>query len=450
MKQLVAGQDAPDYIELVRADSLGIVASLGEHFSYAIFGRDSIRVAKDLIETHEQLARAIILTLARLQGTKYDYKSEEEPGKIHHEHRSLVFAGRNIPRGSETTLLLLKQKWGGGKPDEMTYYGSYDATPLYVRLVHNYVKHYGSDILQETYPNKDGTVVAMADSLRAAVDWVVGKIESSEWGLLEYKRLNPAGIPNQVWKDSETSYLHADGSIANFDQGIAAIELQGYAYDTLMDACNLFINDETREKWGVLARSIQQKTIDYFWMEDERFFAQGLDRDENKNRRQIKTLTSNPGLLLRSGLLRDLEPDLKQKFVNSLASTLSGPEFMTEGGIRCRSLRHKAYPGFPDYHGSFTTWPKETYEIAKGLHAHGFTDKAKELDDKVLNAVSKSGDFYEFFYANDDGSIWHNSEEAIRLLRGAFGESVYMPVPERGQAWTISAVLAIINHRKNS
>lgn len=446
---MINGQDAPDYIELVSAGPLGVVASLGEHFSYAIFGRDSIRVAKDLIETHRQLAHTIILVLAQLQGTKYDNKSEEEPGKIHHEHRRLIFAGGKIPRQSEVTMRLLQQKWDGRKADEMTYYGSYDATPLYVRLVHNYIKHYGANILQETYPNKDGAVMTMADSLRAAVDWVVGKLEDSEWGLLEYKRVNPYGMSNQVWKDSETAYLHTDGTVANFGQGIAAIELQGYAYDTLVDACDLFKKDETREKWRSLARSIQQKTIDYFWMEDERFFAQGLDRDKAMGRRQIKTLTSNPGLLLRSGLLRDLEPYLRQKFVNSLVSMLTSPEFMTDGGIRCRALRHKDYPGFPDYHGSFTTWPKETYEIAKGMHSHGFIDKARELDDKVLDAVVRSGDFYEFFYANDDGSIWYNTSGGVALLKKIFGEEANMAIPERGQAWTISAVLAILNHRKS-
>ncbi len=447
LQQLI--KEAPDYIKLVEAGSMGVVASLGEHFSYAIFGRDSIRVAKDLIETHEQLARTIILVLAQLQGTKYDNKSEEEPGKIHHEHRSLVFSGARIPPNSEAIMHRLQQKWGDEHADEMTYYGSYDATPLYVRLVHNYIQHYGDAILNETYQNKDGESKSIGDSLRAAIDWVVGKLEGSEWGLLEYKRVNPNGMSNQVWKDSETSYLHTDGTVASFEQGIAAIELQGYAYDTLLDACDLFEKDEMCKNWRALAQSIQQKTIDYFWMEDEQFFAQGLDRDETMGRRQIKTLTSNPGLLLRSGLLRDLEPSVRQKFANSLAVMLTSPEFISDGGIRCRSLRHKAYPGFPDYHGSFTTWPKETYEIAKGLHSHGFVEQAQELDDKVLQAVAESGDFYEFFYVNDDGSIWYNPSDGLDLLKEIFGENANMPVPERGQAWTISAVLAIINHRKH-
>lgn len=448
LRQLVAGRGTRDYIELVEAGPLGVVASLGEHFSYAIFGRDSIRVAKDLIGTHQQLVCTIIRLLAELQGTNYDNKSEEEPGKIHHEHRRLIFADKKIPQKSEATMHLLQQKWGDEHADEMTYYGSYDATPLYVRVVYNYIKHYGDSILNETYQNKDGETKTIGESVRAAVDWVVGKLEDSEWGLLEYKRVNPLGMSNQVWKDSETAYLHTDGTVANFEQGIAAIELQGYAYDTLLDACEVFKKDAMSKTWRTLAQNIQQKTIDYFWMEDEQFFAQGLDRDETMGRRQIKTLTSNPGLLLRTGLLRDLDPYLRQKFVNSLIFKLTSPEFMSDGGIRCRSLRHKAYPGFPDYHGSFTTWPKETYEIAKGLYSHGFVEQAQELDDKVLQAVIKSGDFYEFFYINDDGSILYNTSDSAALLKVIFGEDANMPIPERGQAWTISAVLAIVNHRK--
>ncbi|MBI1857268.1 hypothetical protein HY003_03500 [Candidatus Saccharibacteria bacterium] len=447
IEQLLAGNPSLDYINLVTTNSIGVVASLGKNFSYAIFARDSIRVAKDLIETHRELAHDIILILAHLQGTKFDNISEEEPGKIHHEHRSLIFDGQRISKTSEEILRSLQLKWGGKGTDTMTYYGSFDATPLFVRLVHSYTTHYGNDILQESFKNKDGNTRTVTDSLRAAIDWVSNKLESSEWGLLEYRRLNPMGIANQVWKDSQTAYLHADGSMANYDNGIAAIELQGYAYDTLMDALKLFKGDRDTYRWQEQARVILRYTIQHFWMEDYNYFAQGLDRDSAGNMRQIKSLTSNPGLLLRSGLLRDIEPDIKQKAVKGIVNMITGPDFLTDGGIRCRALSHKKYPGFPDYHGSFTTWPKETYEIAKGLHAHGFIEEARNLDNRVLESVKKSGDFYEFYYVNDDASIWYNSHEAIDLIIKAFGSPANMPVPEVGQAWTISAVLAILHHR---
>ena len=449
LQQLISGRQTPDFIQLVTIDQMGVVASLGEHFGYAIFGRDSIRVAKDLMDTHPELAHTIVLTLARLQGTKSDDISEEEPGKIHHEYRNLIFEGKPVPNYSAAILHTLQMVWGGEGTGEMTYYGSIDATPLYIRLLQSYVRAYGAETLKETYTDRDGTTKSLLDSLGAAIDWLTRKLQESEWGLLEYKRRNPNGLANQVWKDSVTAYLHTDGSTANFDQGIASIELQGYAYDALVGASDLLRDDpRATVEWPAMAQKIQETTLDKFWMEDTVYFAEGLDRDDSGKMRQIKTLTSNPGLLLRSRLLQDLEPDSQKHYVDHIVQMLMGPEFLTDGGIRCRALRHKEFPGFPDYHGSFTTWPKETYEIAKGLYSHGYIDVAKDLDDRVLDAVARSGEFYEFFYVNDDGSIWNNTSDALNLLRRAFGGKTTLPIPEAGQAWTISAVLEILHHRQ--
>jgi glycogen debranching enzyme len=123
---------------------------------------------------------------------------------------------------------------------------------------------------------------------------------------------------------------------------------------------------------------------------------------------------------------------------------LTSDEFMTEGGLRCRAIRHKSFPGYPDYHGSSTTWPKETHEVANGFRHFGYHDLASNLDKKLLDAVSRSGEFYEFFYANDDGTIWKNHIEALEILRQTFGDKTTLPYPEAGQAWTISAVMAIV------
>ncbi len=443
--QLIHEDDSVDYINLVTVPQ-GVVASLGRHFDYAIFGRDSIRVAKDLLDTHQTLAHDIILSLARLQGTFYNDQSEEEPGKIHHEHRSLIFDGEPIPEVSAGILRDLQQVWGRDDADGMTYYGSADATPLYVRLVASYVNKYGNELLDETVTGRDGQTCTLRDSLQHAVDWLVRQIEASPWGLLEYKRRNPNGLINQAWKDSTTAYLHADGSMANFEQGIASIELQGYAYDAFLDASKLLPGDQA-SRWQTLAKRIQETTLATCWMEQSAYFAQGLDRDAQGNMRQIDTLTSNPALLLRSRLLHDLEPDERDRYVEKIVRMLMSPEFLTMGGIRSRALKHHSIPGFPDYHGTYTTWPKETYEIAKGLRYHGYSALGHDLEVRILNSVMTAGEFYEFFYINENGTLWYDPDEARKHFE-PLSQGNLLPVPEAGQAWTVSAVMAILKRRQ--
>lgn len=449
IKQLIDGKNQVDYINLVLVDSLGVVASLGKHFDYAIFGRDSIRVAKDLLPTHRKLAHDIILTLASLQGKHSNDQNEEEPGKIHHEHRSLFIDGQKIPDQSAAIMYDLQRIWGGQGTDHMTYYGSCDTTPLYIRLVYNYVNMYGTDLLDVSIIDKDGQEKSIRQSVKDAVMWIVAKLEASDWGLLEYKRQNPNGLANQAWKDSRTGYMHADGKVANFDGGIASIEIQGYAYDALLYSVKLLNeSSETIAYWQELAKSVQQTMLDNMWMQDSLFFAQGLDRDESGTTRQINTLTSNPGLLLRSHILSDLPTEQRTYYIENIVKILCGPEFMTVGGIRCRALKHQAILDYPDYHGSFTTWPKESYEFAKGLMYVGYDDNAKDLYLKILDSITKSGEFYEFFYINNDSTIWYEGDVALAHFSQHTGQP-FLPVPEVAQAWTISAVMAILRQRNS-
>lgn len=447
LRQYISGDLEKDFIKLVQVKPFGVIASLGWNFDNAIFGRDSIRVAEDLLYTHRQLAEEIILTLASLQGLKRDDITEEEPGKIHHEYRALEFGGKQVPAESVKILRDLQKIWGKSSGDEMAYYGSVDSTPLYIELVRSYVFNYGRDILSQIITDRAGSEKAVSQTVKDAVDWLISKLENSAWGLLEYKRSNPNGLQNQVWKDSVTSYLHEDGSLAEFDRGIAAIEVQGYAYDALLAAVDLFPDEPDANKWLEHAKDLRTRTLRDFWIPEYKYFAQALDRDTNGKKRQVKTLTSNPGLLLRTKILQGLE-NRQPDYIDHVVKMLMSDEFLTEAGIRCRSLRHKDFPGFADYHGSFTTWPKETSEIARGMHLNRYQKYGSILDDSVLDAVLKAGEFYEFFYINDDGSVWYNREDALKLLKAVYGENVDMPFPEAGQAWTISSVMAIIERRK--
>jgi glycogen debranching enzyme len=430
----------PQFMEIVRApNGWGVFASAGPSYRHAIFGRDSIETAADLCGYNQKLAHDVIITLARLQGTKYDERSEEEPGKIHHEYRALHLADLIVPEESIEIMRSLQSKWGGTGDDAMLYYGSFDATPLFVRLVERYTKHYGNDILTETYRARSGKDETVLHAVLLAADWVAGKVKIREDRLIAYKRLNPSGLENQIWKDSRTSYLFSDGSMPNLDAGIVSAELQGYAYDALLYAASL--SDERAGEFKLLASDIQRSTIAKLWLPGLRFFAQGLGVDSNGQERLLDTLTSNGALLLDSRLLADLPKDESHKYVEGIIATIMGPEFRTEAGIRCRATRHAHMPGYADYHGTYAVWPKETFDIAQGLERFGYREKADQLYGDIIHAVRESGEFYEFFYVDLDGKVWYDGTAAMLHFSALNGDREPLPIPEPGQAWTIAAAI---------
>ena len=448
LQDLINGTSTLDYIGLVRgAGNWGVYASMGPKYTCAIFGRDSIVVAEDLLDSHQKLAHDILLVLAKLQGVKTNPLSEEEPGKIHHEYRSSHMNGVAAHHHSVDILHNLQQIRGSDTADSMIYYGSFDATPLFVRALGKYVDKYGSEILSETYEGRDKSTHTMLDSARNAMSWLGQKIALSPNHLLEFKRTNPNGILNQVWKDSSTSFLFPDGSSPNYNKGIAAIELQGYAYDAFQYASKFAAESDQRSKgWLTIAGQIQKDTLDWFWMEDKKFFAEGLDYDQNGKYRKIDTLTSNGAVILDSGLLFDLPQEQKDKYIKYIGTLICGDQFLSPAGIRCRSLVHKDIPNFIDYHGSYTVWPKETYCIAKGFRKHGLHLVATEIENRLLNNIVSSGEFYEFFYVEPDNSIWYDRDTTIDHFRNN-PNNINLSIPEPGQAWTISAVLGSLSNQ---
>ncbi len=440
-----------DFAQLVLApEQWGVFASIGPHFQYAIFGRDSIETAEDLLDTHPKLVRHIICTLCKLQGTKTDRISEEEPGKIHHEYRALQLNSHPIPEHSQAILRELQHVWGGDGTDTMVYYGSHDATPLFIRLVGRYVDKYGEQLLHTTLSRRDGGTVSVRDCLVAALDWVSGKIASQPVGLFPYKRLNPNGLANQSWKDSYTSYLHADGATPNFDGGIVSIELQGYAYDALQAGIRLGLGSNAdRQRWHEQAEQLRDQTVASLWMEDQHYFAQGLDIDAHGQPRQIATITSNPAAFLDSQLLYDLPPDQSARYVAAIARMVYSAELLTPVGVRCRAIRHWDLLGYIDYHGPNTVWPKETFDIAKGFRRAGLPHLAADLEHRLVHSLEEAGEFSEFFYVSRNGKVWYDRDEALAHF-GAESPGQTLPVPEPGQAWTIAAAIRIAATRAPS
>lgn len=432
-----------DYLHLVNAGNYGVYASIGENYRYAVFGRDMINTAEDVLEKDRMLVERVILTLASLQGTKFDSVSEEEPGRIHHEYRSLEFHGQRIPESSERIMRELQANWGGQGTDRMIYYGSVDATPRFVRLVDKYVRLYGPLLLDFEVVGTDGETITVRDSVERAVEWTTHRIQQSEWGLVEYKRANPEGIANQVWKDSKEGYVHVDGTVANLDGGIASAEVQGYAYDAYKAALRLFPDSPEAPEWAAKAAGLQQRVIDGFWMEDQQFFAQALDRSASGQTRQIRTLTSNGALLLDSEILLDLPEVERKKYTDAVVRLLKSKEFLTDAGFRCRALQHKDVMPYTDYHGSYAVWPKETSDILRGLRLHGYTELATAVGNNVIDTIVQAGDFMELFYVTTEGRVVFDWQEAQEIF-GKPGAKLCRP--EEGQAWSIAAAIAIISH----
>jgi len=415
----------------------GVFASDGPNFRHAVFGRDSIEVAEDLCSYDQALAHDIILTLARLQGTRHNADSEEEPGKIHHEYRSAQFAGQAIPAESLAIMRKLQaKKWGDANMDTMLYYGAYDSTPLYIRLVQQYAATYGDDILGETYHNKDGHKRTILGSVQAATDWLVDKLNLRDDHLLAYRRSNPQGIRNQVWKDSSSAYLFSDGTMPDHDKGVVSTELQGYAYDALLYATQIF--PARAGELTALAEAVQRSTTAKLWMPEQRYFAQGLGIHSSGEERVIDTLTSNGALLLDSQLLDNL-PEC-DTYIDAIEQMVLGDEFLTPAGIRCRAKRYAGLLPFTDYHGSYAVWAKETADIARGLERHGRTTSAAKLRHAILSSFRTAGERYELFYVDLDNTVYYGPAEAVAHLSSTTkGEP--MPIPEPDQAWSISAAI---------
>jgi glycogen debranching enzyme len=432
-------------LELVRAPGgFGVYASVGPNYQFAIFGRDSIAFAEDILTQFPDISREIIEVLARLQGRRTDPITEEEPGKIHHEYRALHFNGETISETAKRVYDLLLPRWGHPETQELLYYGSVDATPLFIQLVDLYVARNGADLLDHAVTHHSGQATTIRQAVEQALDWLLAKIAASPWGLLEFKRLNPQGLLNQAWKDSDTAYLHTDGSVANADGGIASVEVQGYAYDALQAVSRLLpLPPERAEEVTTRAHQLAKQTMELMWLPENQFFAMGLDRGSDGNTRQIKTLTSNAAVLLKSGLLDAIDPSQAKSCAAGVATRImNDTQFLTPAGIRARSLQHASLLAYADYHGSQVTWPKDTLDVARALRKWGFHRQADELEQRVVRYMQLAGEAYEFFYVNTENQVkvHYRLEHPNEPRFHDFGAA---NTPEPGQAWSLSSFACI-------
>ncbi len=330
----------------------GDVISAGIPWYSTVFGRDSIITALETLPVNPGIARETLRYLARRQGEHDDPFTEEQPGRILHELR----------RGEMARA---------GEIPHVPYYGTTDATPLWLVLLHETWLWTGDDALaRELLPNAE-----------RALEWIDRYGDHDGDGFVEYARTSPKGLVNQGWKDSSDGVSFPDGRLP--EPPIALVEVQGYVYDAKVRMAKLFAHLGVPERAAALARqaaTLRDAIRARFWMPEAGTFALALDGAK----RQVPTVTSNAGHLLWS---RVPTPDEAE----SVAQVLLGPDLFSGWGIRTLSAAHRVYNPMSYHNGS--VWPHDNALVVLGLALYGRAREAlpvvRGLQEAAVRAESQ-------------------------------------------------------------
>lgn len=410
-------------------------APLHQGLYSVVFGRDSLRVALDLVDHYPRLTRATVKKLAETQGVEFNDTREEEPGRIAHEIRE-----SNDPIAQQLT-----EQFGWDWP----YYGSVDATPEFIRTISAYCQLHDENgsFLFDTYVDKHGQEQPIHVAFSRALDWLTMRLDENPQGLLEYQSSIPAGIENQVWKDSWDAYHHADGSIANHSQGIASVEVQGVAHDALLDAADIyervFCRDTYAEQLRERAARLSETVRSLFWTEDKGgYFVLGLDYNPVGELRQLKVRTSNMGHLLNSRILDGMDEESTHKRA-AILRQLQNPGLLAPAGIRTLASDEVRFREGAYHNGSVWLW--DTHHIAKGARRHtadpAFISFADLLDERVIKATRLVGGFPEYVRGGNTIDINRHIID-VEDLNYHRVHRIEQP-PQEVQAWTVAAVLSV-------
>ena len=401
-----------------------------------IWARDRAITGEDLINIKPKITKKAILDLAKFQGTTFNSNSGEEPGRIHTEHREIYNNNKIKPSMQFGLSVMSYFIWKTGWKKYTTYFSS-DTTPLFIRTVCAFAKVHPS-ILNKKIRKENGSIDTILQSVIKAAKYIENTVSSD--GLIRIKEHNLTGNQFRYWRDSPNSYRNEFSRLPNIGGEMVILDVQYLSAEALDNTANLISTTDLKqaEKWHNLANYIRSATIKNLWMENEQYFSYGMDENNNDELGQIKTIQSNAGWLLNSDFFDRMSADDKEKYITGIITRLFSNEFLTDAGIRCRSKKYMNDRNFHSYHGSWVSWPVDSYMFSKGLRRQGFNNLADQIEARIINTVNMSGVNYEFFIIDEDGNV------LLDPNKPKTSSSKPLPIemkPEKTIAWTVTATL---------
>ena len=371
-------------------DRMQFVPAAGLPWFVALFGRDSLIISLQAAIVHPEFALGALLVLARWQATERDDYRDAEPGKIMHELR----------RGELAHFKLIPHT---------PYYGTADATPLYLITLHSVWMCTGDRTLLTKH----------LDTAERCLDWIDRYGDRDGDGFQEYQTRSPVGYENQSWKDSGDAVMNVDGSLVKGPKALC--ELQGYVYDAWLRMAQIYDALDKGDRAARLRRKAQvlfQRFNETFWNEAEGFYAYALDGEK----RPVLSVASNPGQCLWSGIV---PPDRARR----VADRLMKPDMWSGWGIRTLSADHKSFNPFNYQTGA--VWPHDNGFIAQGMKRYGFHDETCRIAEAITRAAG--------YFAMD---------QMPELYAGTHRDGSNFPVQYLGanvpQGWAAGSIFALL------